>query len=175
MIVTQSEFEALVLECSQIKQHKPKYNILLKDDKGYSYVKVTREAYPRISAALQKDDDNADYIGPYTSSFAVREMVETRMRCVPPAALQQAIPAGYRQRASLPERAHRQMHGRVQRTKSREEDYNEAVESAVHMIRHGQGGDPASCCAQRMEDASRARWISNVPRSSGIRSPPLKR
>ena len=77
VIVTQSEFEALVLECSQIKQHKPKYNILLKDDKGYSYVKVTREAYPRISAALQKDDDNADYIGPYTSSFAVREMVET--------------------------------------------------------------------------------------------------
>ena len=64
VIVTQSEFEALVLECSQIKQHKPKYNILLKDDKGYSYVKVTREAYPRISAALQKDDDNADYIGP---------------------------------------------------------------------------------------------------------------
>ena len=43
VIVTQSEFEALVLECSQIKQHKPKYNILLKDDKGYSYVKVTRE------------------------------------------------------------------------------------------------------------------------------------
>ena len=43
VIVTQSEFEALVLECSQIKQHKPKYNILLKDDKGYSYVKVTME------------------------------------------------------------------------------------------------------------------------------------
>ena len=60
VIVTQSEFEALVLECSQIKQPTPKYNILLKDDKGYSYVKVTREAYPRISAALQMDDDNAD-------------------------------------------------------------------------------------------------------------------
>ena len=48
VIVTQSEFEALVLECSQIKQHKPKYNILLKDDKGYSYVKVTREKWPRL-------------------------------------------------------------------------------------------------------------------------------
>lgn len=84
-----------MLECSQIKQHKPKYNILLKDDKGYSYVKVTREAYPRISAALQKDDDNADYIGPYTSSFAVREMVETACNVFLPAALQQKIPPGY--------------------------------------------------------------------------------
>jgi excinuclease ABC subunit C len=77
VIVCQSEFEALVLEASQIKAHTPKYNILLKDDKGYSYVKVTREDWPRLSAALQKDDDNADYIGPFTSSFAVREMVET--------------------------------------------------------------------------------------------------
>ena len=59
VIVTQSEFEALVLECSQIKQHQPKYNILLKDDKGYSYVKVTRQAWPRISAVLQKEDDDA--------------------------------------------------------------------------------------------------------------------
>ena len=73
VIVCQSEFEALVLEASQIKAHTPKYNILLKDDKGYSYVKVTRGAWPRISAALQKDDDDADYIGPFTSSFAVRE------------------------------------------------------------------------------------------------------
>ena len=54
VIVCQSEFEALVLEASQIKAHTPKYNILLKDDKGYSYVKVTRGAWPRISAALQK-------------------------------------------------------------------------------------------------------------------------
>ena len=76
VIVCQSEFEALVLEASQIKAHTPKYNILLKDDKGYSYVKITRGPWPRVSAALQKDDDDADYIGPFTSSFAVREMVE---------------------------------------------------------------------------------------------------
>lgn len=65
------------LEASQIKAHTPKYNILLKDDKGYSYVKITHGPWPRISAALQKDDENADYIGPFTSAFAVREMVET--------------------------------------------------------------------------------------------------
>ena len=59
VIVCQSEFEALVLEASQIKAHTPKYNILLKDDKGYSYVKITRGPWPRVSAALQKDDDDA--------------------------------------------------------------------------------------------------------------------
>ncbi len=75
-IVVGSEFEALVLECSLIKLHSPKYNILLKDDKGYHYVKVTREDYPRISAAKQKLDDDADYLGPYTSSYTVTQAVE---------------------------------------------------------------------------------------------------
>ena len=72
VIVCQSEFEALVLEASQIKAHTPKYNILLKDDKGYSYIRVTREDWPRLSFTLQKEEDGAEYIGPYTSSFAAR-------------------------------------------------------------------------------------------------------
>ena len=75
-IITDSEFEALILECSLIKQHTPKYNILLKDDKGYSYVKVTNEPWRRISYALQKGDDDATYIGPYKSSFYVKNSVE---------------------------------------------------------------------------------------------------
>ena len=75
-IVTDSEFEALVLECSLIKQYSPKYNILLKDDKGYSYIRVTNEPYPRLQSVLQKYDDGAEYIGPYTSSFAVKQAVE---------------------------------------------------------------------------------------------------
>ena len=75
-ILTDSEFEALVLEASLIKQNQPKYNILLKDDKGYSYIKVTKEEYPKISAALQKDDENAEYIGPFTSSYSVKQSVD---------------------------------------------------------------------------------------------------
>ncbi len=75
-IVTDSEFEALVLECSLIKQHMPKYNILLKDDKGYSYIRVAGEKYKTISAVLQKNDDGAQYIGPYTSSYAVKQSVD---------------------------------------------------------------------------------------------------
>ena len=75
-ILTDSEFEALVLEASLIKQNQPKYNILLKDDKGYSYIKVTNEPYRKISAVLQKDDDTADYIGPFTSSYSVKQSVD---------------------------------------------------------------------------------------------------
>ena len=76
VILTDSEFEALVLECSLIKQHSPKYNILLKDDKGYSYIKVTPEKWRNIYAVLQREDDGAKYIGPYMSSFAARNTVD---------------------------------------------------------------------------------------------------
>ena len=75
-ILTDSEFEALVLEASLIKHNQPKYNILLKDDKGYSYIKVTNEPYRKITAVLQKDDDTADYIGPFTSSYSVKQSVD---------------------------------------------------------------------------------------------------
>lgn len=79
-ILTDSEFEALVLEASLIKQNQPKYNILLKDDKGYSYIKVTNEPYRKVSAVLQKDDENADYIGPFTSSYSVKQSVDEANR-----------------------------------------------------------------------------------------------
>ena len=71
-IVTDSEYEALVLECSLIKQHQPKYNILLKDDKGYSYLCFSDEAYPRLSAEKNKKKPG-DYLGPYMSGFVTRE------------------------------------------------------------------------------------------------------
>ena len=64
-IVTGSEFEALILECSLIKQYAPKYNILLKDDKGYHYIRISPPPYSRISEAKQKAEDGARYIGPY--------------------------------------------------------------------------------------------------------------
>ena len=76
-ILCQSEFEALVLECSMIKLHKPKYNILLKDDKGYHYIRVSEGPYPRITAELQRHpDDPGRFLGPYTSSFVVNNTVE---------------------------------------------------------------------------------------------------
>ncbi len=75
-ILTGSEFEALVLECSLIKQHSPKYNILLKDDKGYSYIRISEGEYRKISAVFNKKDDGSEYIGPYLSSYSVRQSVD---------------------------------------------------------------------------------------------------
>ena len=75
-ILTDSEFEALVLECSLIKQNMPKYNILLKDDKGYSYIKITKGPWGRISACFRKDDPDAEYLGPYTGNFSVTNTVD---------------------------------------------------------------------------------------------------
>ena len=136
VIVCQSEFEALVLEASQIKAHAPKYNILLKDDKGYSYVKVTRGDWPRISAALQKDDDNADYIGPFTSSFAVREMVETAQNCFLLPRCNREFPRDFgKGRPCL--NAHIGKCMAVCSGKVSCAAYNEAVQGALQMIRHG--------------------------------------
>ena len=152
VIVCQSEFEALVLEASQIKAHTPKYNILLKDDKGYSYVKVTRGDWPRISAALQKDDDNADYIGPFTSSFAVREMVETAQNCFLLPRCNREFPRDFgKGRPCL--NAHIGKCMAVCSGKVSCAAYNEAVQGALQMIRHGKK-DILRQLHERMQAAS---------------------
>ena len=74
-ILCTSEFEALILENSLIKQNQPKYNILLKDDKGYSYVKITREKWPKISAVKVTDKKN-EFIGPFNSGYVVKQTVD---------------------------------------------------------------------------------------------------
>ncbi len=75
-IMCDSEFEALVLECSLIKQHSPKYNILLKDDKGYHYIKITSNGWKNILAVKQRLDDGAEYIGPYTNSYGITNAID---------------------------------------------------------------------------------------------------
>lgn len=78
-IVTDSEYEALLLECSLIKQHKPKYNILLKDDKGYHYIRISKEDFPRITAEKNMSEPG-NYLGPYTSGFITKETVNEANR-----------------------------------------------------------------------------------------------
>ena len=76
-IVTDSELEALVLECNLIKEHRPKYNTMLMDDKGYPFIKVTtNEVYPRIMLAREMKKDKAKYFGPYTSATAVKDTID---------------------------------------------------------------------------------------------------
>lgn len=77
-IVTDSELEALVLECNLIKEYSPRYNTMLKDGKAYPFLKVTvQEAYPRLLMARQMKRDGAKYYGPYTSAKAIRDTIET--------------------------------------------------------------------------------------------------
>ena len=76
-IVTDSELEALVLECNLIKEHRPKYNTMLMDDKSYPFIKVTvDEPFPRIMLARRQVKDKAKYFGPYTSAGAVKDTIE---------------------------------------------------------------------------------------------------
>ena len=76
-IVTDSELEALVLECNLIKEHRPKYNTMLKDDKTYPYIKVTvGEEFPRILFSRTMKKDKSRYFGPYTSAGAVKDTIE---------------------------------------------------------------------------------------------------
>lgn len=76
-IITDSELEALVLECNLIKEHRPKYNTMLMDDKSYPFIKVTvDEPFPRIMIARQMKKDKARYFGPYTSAGAVKDTIE---------------------------------------------------------------------------------------------------
>ena len=76
-IVTDSELEALVLECNLIKEHRPKYNTMLMDDKEYPFIKVTvDEAFPRIMLARKMVKEKAKYFGPYTSAGAIKDTIE---------------------------------------------------------------------------------------------------
>lgn len=163
-IVTDSEFEALVLECSLIKQHMPKYNILLKDDKGYSYIKVAGDTYKTITAALQKADDGAEYIGPYTSSYAVKQSVDAANKIF-----------------MLPQ-CGKVFDGKITRSrpclnyyiaqccgvctgKVRKADYQEAVSQAIRFLK----GDTKEILASLQEDMLRASEDMDFERAAKIR------
>ncbi|MGI6668545.1 MAG: excinuclease ABC subunit UvrC [Acetivibrionales bacterium] len=92
-IVTDTELEALILECNLIKDLKPKYNILLRDDKNYPYIKVTmNEEYPRIFMTRRVEDDGACYFGPYSNVFSVRETINLIRRIFPVRSCKRVLP-----------------------------------------------------------------------------------
>lgn len=82
-IKTESELEALILEADLIKRYKPRYNIRLKDDKNYVYLKITKEDYPRVLVTRQIADSNAEYLGPYTDASAVRSLLKMSRKIFP--------------------------------------------------------------------------------------------
>ena len=90
-ILTDSELEALILECNLIKKHRPKYNISLKDDKTYPYLKITKEDYPRVLITRKVLKDGARYFGPYPSVNNLRETVELIAKVFPYRTCQQKV------------------------------------------------------------------------------------
>lgn len=83
-IVTASELEALILESNLIKRHKPRYNVRLKDDKRYPYIKVTwQEDYPKVQIVRRMRHDGARYFGPFTAAWAVQQTLQTLRRVFP--------------------------------------------------------------------------------------------
>jgi excinuclease ABC subunit C len=82
-IVVQSEVEALVLECNLIKQHRPPFNIRMRDDKSYPYIAITNEPFPRVIFTRKLRKDGSKYFGPYTSAFAVRDTLQLLHKIFP--------------------------------------------------------------------------------------------
>ncbi len=135
-IVTSSEYEALLLECSLIKQHQPHYNILLKDDKGYHYIRISDEPFPKITAVKQKENDNAIYIGPYTGGFVTTSTVEEVNMVFQLPTCRKKFPQAFRkERPCLNYHIHRCMG--LCRGNVSQEEYAEIIKQAVAYIRNG--------------------------------------
>jgi len=156
-IIADSEFEALVLECSLIKQYTPKYNILLKDDKGYHYIKITNEPYPRIQAAKQKLADDATYLGPYTSGFSVTQSVDEVNKVFSLPTCHKKFPAEFgKTRPCL--NYHIKNCAGVCRGKIRQSDYANTIREAVSYLKHGSSHSIDSLQKQMEEAAEKLEF-----------------
>ncbi len=153
-IITASEFEALVLECSLIKRHSPKYNILLKDDKGYRYLRVSNEPFPRLSEAKQKRDDGAEYIGPYLSGWVVQQTADEANRVFGLPTCSRVFPRDFgKERPCL--NFHMKQCMGVCRGCISEEEYNETVRHAIEYIR-GDSVQAVRTLTEQMNEAAEA-------------------
>ena len=151
-IITDSEFEALILECSLIKQHTPKYNILLKDDKGYSYIRISPGDWSKISYVLQKKDDGAEYIGPYKSSYYVKSAVEEANKIFMLPTCSRRFPQDFRKgRPCLNYHIKQCMAPCTGRVKLN--DYKENLEQALDFLKGGSSNSIKQLTAQ-MEEAA---------------------
>lgn len=138
-IIVSSEFESLVLECNLIKQYMPKYNILLKDDKGYSYVRFDNGEWKSISSVFKKDDDSAVYYGPYTSSDAVSTAVSEAMDVFRLPHCNKQFPQDIRKKSRPCLNYHIKLCSGICAGKISREDHNAAVDEALRFVLGGKG------------------------------------
>ena len=151
-ILCDSEFEALVLECSLIKQHTPKYNILLKDDKGYHYIKITNNGWKNILAVKQKLDDGAEYIGPYTGSYGITNAVDSAKKIFRLPQCGKIFPRDYKKSRPCLNFYIGQCAAPCA-GKTTEQEHSQAIEQAIEFIVNGSGKVIEELTA-RMNEAS---------------------
>ena len=161
-IITDSEFEALILECSLIKQHTPKYNILLKDDKGYSYIRVSSGDWQKLSYVLQKKDDGATYIGPYQSSYYVKSAVDEANKIFMLPTCSRKFPQDFgKTRPCLNYHIKQCMAPCTGKVKL--SDYQESVSQALDFLKGGSGNSIRQLTAQ-MEEAAESLEFERAAR-----------
>jgi excinuclease ABC subunit C len=151
-IVTDSEFEALVLESSLIKQNQPKYNILLKDDKGYSYVRVSSGPWPRITEVKKVEDDGAKYIGPYMSSWSIKQTIDSARKIFKLPDCNRKFPQDFGKGRPCLNYYIKQCCAPC-RGKITEEEYNEAFQEALDFIKGG-SSTSVKTLTEKMEQAA---------------------
>ena len=154
-IVTDSELEALVLECNLIKEHRPKYNTMLMDDKAYPFIKVTvEEPFPRVMLARKMVKDKSKYFGPYTSAGAVKDTIELIRKLYQIRSCNRKLPRDIgKERPCLNYHIH-QCKAPCQGYISQEE-YRESVNEVIHFL-NGNYDVILKELEEKMEEASEA-------------------
>ena len=151
-IICDTELEALLLECSLIKQHSPKYNILLKDDKGYHYIKITAGDWPTISEVKQKLNDGAEYLGPYNSGWILKQTIDEAQKIFKLPRCSKQFPRDIaKTRPCL--NYHIGLCSAPCSGKIKQADYIESVRSAVEFIKGG-SVNTAALLKKQMQQAS---------------------
>ena len=152
-IVTDSELEALVLECNLIKEHRPRYNTMLKDDKGYPYIRITvNEDFPRIMMARTMKKDKSRYFGPYTSMGAVKDIIELVQKLFQLRTCNRALPRDIGKERPCLNYHIKQCNAPCQGYVSKEE-YGTSIGQIIDLL-NGKCDDILHTLQQKMEEAS---------------------
>ena len=152
-IITDSELEALVLESNLIKEHRPKYNTMLKDDKSYPFIKVTvQEAYPRVLFARRMKKDKNRYFGPYTSAGAVKDVIELVRKLYQVRSCSRTLPRDCKKDRPCLYYHMKQCAGPCTGEVS-QEDYRENIQKVLRFL-NGDFQDTVSQLTEKMQKAS---------------------
>lgn len=153
LMITDNEIEALILEANLVREHKPRYNVLLRDDKHFPYIKITNEPFPRLLIVRRIEKDGATYFGPYTSSKGMRRTVEllSRLFTIRTCSLVIPSPTGRKYKVCLDYRIKR-CGGPCENFQSREE-YSKLIDS-VKMVLSGKSRELVDLLTTRMNLAS---------------------